>query len=197
MPDNTTVLSNAIAEAAAYYDSLPPTPPQTEQPAPASPAAGVTEQSGEPEISRLRRQFWAQLVERLQAKGLELGSHRKPVTYHYLNFGIGRSGLSFNYMIRKTSASLELYVDFGQGQDDRNLAVFRALKQSQAEIEAAFGGSLEWNEHPGKRACTVDYLLGEGGLRDTGQWPKIQERLIDAMVRFHGAPMPHIEKLPR
>lgn len=149
------------------------------------------------ERHRLRREFWAQLIERLKAKGIELGSHRKPVRYHYLGFGIGRSGLSFNYMIRKASAFLDLYIDFGKDQGERNLAVFRALQQSQAEIEAAFGDPLEWNELPGKRACSVDYQLGKGGLYDTGQWPEIQERLIDAMVRFHGALMPHIENLPR
>jgi hypothetical protein len=147
------------------------------------------------ERHRLRREFWAQLIERLQAKGLELGSHRKPWAQHYLSFYLGRAGLNFEYIVRGTNTYVGLYID--HDSEDANLAILRALRAQQDLIERDFGEPLVWQELPGKRACRIRYDLPAGGLRDTDQWPEIQERLIDAMVRFHGALMPHIEKLPR
>lgn len=48
----------------------------------------------------------------------------------------------------------------------------------------------------GKRACRIRHELPDGGYKDSaGKWPEIQDRMIDAMVRFEAAFRPHIAKL--
>jgi hypothetical protein len=62
------------------------------------------------------------------------------------------------------------------------------------EVEAAFGGPLEWQRLDSKRACRICKVLSEGGLQDEDRWPAIQEAMITTMIRLEKALRPLVEK---
>jgi hypothetical protein len=73
---------------------------------------------------------------------------------------------------------------------------FAALKAERAAIEAAFGEPLEWEEPPAIGGWRIRHRT-EGGYRDAeAEWPKIQDRMIKAMIRLDAAVRARVAKLP-
>jgi len=55
------------------------------------------------------------------------------------------------------------------------------------EIEHVFGAALEWDRHSQGHGSYIRYKLAGGGLQEREAWPELQERMIEAMVRFQKA----------
>ena len=69
------------------------------------------------------------------------------------------------------------------------------LAAVRGDVEQAFGGPVEWERLDGKRACRIRKQIDLGGYLDEQKWPKIQEEMVDAMIRLHTALSPHIQYL--
>ena len=140
----------------------------------------------------LRMEFWKQLLERARAR-TQLHARIAPGTENWISTGAGRSGLNYNYAIRMDDAQVELYID--RGDAEQNKQIYDALHEHKTEIEAAFGKPLEWQRLDAKRACRVRYILTDGGLQDRSRWPKVQDAMIEAMIRLEQAMKPQIQRL--
>ena len=138
----------------------------------------------------LRRQFWAQLLDRAREKTplhASVGARKETSLYAKV-----RSGLYLQYSIRQQDASVGLYID--GGNENENDEIFHALKEVKGKIEEAFGEPLEWLPLDNRRACRIVKLLSLGGYRnDAEDWARIQDAMIDAMIRLNDALEPHIE----
>ena len=88
---------------------------------------------------------------------------------------------------------VELYIDRGRGAEQENKAIYEQLYESREAIENEFQGELDWQRL--KRSYRVRKVFDTGGLANEERWPKIQDELIDAMVRLHDAMKPHVAKL--
>lgn len=143
----------------------------------------------------IRRRFWTALLEKSKAK-TRLHSNISPGKDSWIGTGAGRSGLSYNYVIRQHDADVELYIDRGKGLEDENKAVFDALTSSRESIEAVFYGQLDWQRLDGKQACRIKWHIDLAGYRDAESgWPDLQDAMIDAMIRLERALKPLIAKL--
>jgi hypothetical protein len=140
----------------------------------------------------LRLEFWGQLLERAKER---TGLHARisPGKENWISAGAGKSGLTFNYVIRMGDAQVELYID--QGEAEANKRIFDQLFANKEQIEAAFGGPLEWQRLDDRRACRIRHHLTVGGLANRDLWPDIQEAMIDSMVRLEQALKPQIRRL--
>jgi len=143
----------------------------------------------------LRYNFWAQLLERARDK-TKLHSTISPGHYGWIGVSAGKRGLNLNYSIRQHEGGVELYIDRGKGAEKENRALYDKLATSQGAIEKEFGGSLLWEPLENRRACRISHTLTEGGYRDEGQWPQVQDTMIDAMIRLEGALRPYLDQLP-
>jgi hypothetical protein len=143
----------------------------------------------------LRRRFWEGLLERAQARGVTLHANRAATTDFWIGAGAGRSGLSWTYVIWQSDESAaEFYIDVGDRE--RNKAMFDRLADRRSEIEAAFGGPLEWDRLDEKRGSRIRARVNVGGLKaPQEQWPVIQDAMIDAMDRLHRALNPHLSAI--
>lgn len=141
---------------------------------------------------RERMEFWRQLLERASDRS---HPHRRisPGKQSYISAGAGKSGLSFSYVILLDRASVELYIDTGEGE--RNKGIFDQLSESREEVERAFGASLLWERLDDRRASRISYKLESGGLTDRDRWPEIQDAMVETMIRFHKALKPRIRSL--
>jgi hypothetical protein len=140
-----------------------------------------------------RLEFWRQLLDRAKLR-TNLHSARSPSPDSWISSGAGRAGLSWSYTITEADARVELSIDTGDEQ--RNQSFLNALLAQRDAIETAFGSRLEFDQKPERRSCKVYKNLGVGGRKDRARWEAIQDAMIEAMIRLHGAIDPMLRGLP-
>ena len=143
----------------------------------------------------IRENFWTQLLDLANQK-TKLHGNISPTQHNWLGTGAGKQGLSYNYVLRKDSAQVELYIDRGKEKDNENNVIFEKLSADKEEIEKDFGESLEWGRLEGKRACRISKQIDIGGYRDPEEkWPSIHEAMVDTMIRLENSMKAYISKL--
>jgi hypothetical protein len=140
----------------------------------------------------LCNRFWKQLLAFSKNK-TSLHSNVSPGKEFWCGTGAGTSGLSYYYLIFQHQARVELYID--KGKYDINRKIFDRLMSAKEEIERTFGEPLMWDSKEGRRAFRIKKDLTLGGYLDEENWPKIQEEMVDAMIRLHNALNPRIQFL--
>lgn len=141
----------------------------------------------------IRKDFWTALLERARPL-TRLHSGLTPNHDTWMGTGAGRTGLAYTYVMTQHRSGVELYIDRGRDSDKENMHIFNALYENRDAIESVYGGPLDWQPIEGKRACRIRQDF-EGGYRDDDRWPEIQDRMIDAMIRFEAALKPYIDGL--
>jgi hypothetical protein len=144
-----------------------------------------------------RARFWASLLALSREKSPIQGHQaRGPVIASYLvGARIGR-GLSLRYRIARETAFVELYIDFGDGGKQRNTEALNTFLAHRTQIEKVFEGPLEWQDMPEVRACAIRKVFTDGYSTPEEDWPALQNRMIDAMVRLDRALRPLATTLP-
>jgi len=132
----------------------------------------------------LRLKFWGELLEKAKTK-TRLHAKVSPGIENWVSAGAGKSGLGFNYVVRMDDAQVELYID--RGEAEWNKMVFNAFLQHKVEIEELFGGPLDWQLLPEKRASRIRFVISSYGLKDQEYWDELQEQLIESMIRMEKA----------
>jgi len=139
--------------------------------------------------------FWTLLLEHAKPR-TKLHSTISASTSSWIAASSGRSGVSFNYVVRRHSSSVELYIYRGKDSEEENRAIFDQLSREKGRIEAAFGDPLEWHRPEGKRFCRIRRVLPTSGYADDeNTWPATADAMIDAMIRLEKALRPHLERL--
>jgi hypothetical protein len=137
--------------------------------------------------------FWAQLLDKAQEKTL-LHADVPPKRGNWLIVSTGAPGLTYGYVVLKDDARVELYIDHIAGVTE-NKAIFDALAAEREAIEAAFGGSLDWQRRDNATISKIQKYIGVGGYADESKWETVQEALIEAMIRLDKALRPYLSKL--
>ena len=139
------------------------------------------------------RRFWTQLLERSR-EVTPLFAHKPPVAEYHLHASAGRSGFSLGYIISVHGwTSVDLFIDMGDKASNKR--AFAALFAEREAIERAFGAPLDWQRLENKRASGIIYRIEGIRFDRENEWPLLQERMIDAMIRMHAAMQPHIVSL--
>lgn len=147
--------------------------------------------------SNTLREFWTALLARARGR-TSLHASIGPSDVHWVGVASGVRGVSYNYVAMQSEMRAELYVDRGDWGAAYNRAVFDALYDRRAAIEAVFGGPLRWDQLDGRRACRVAAETAEGGYRDPEtRWPAVHDAAIDAMVRLEGSLKPHMHDVAK
>ena len=110
-----------------------------------STAAKATSESGGKADSY--RAFWSRFIERVHQEHPGWTNARVPSGDNWITMKCPMKGCVYGVsfaMGGKTRA--ELYIDTGDGEE--NLAILEGFAEHRAEIEAAFGGPLFWEELP-------------------------------------------------
>ena len=137
--------------------------------------------------------FWTQLLEQSRER-TPLFANKPPVAEYHLHTYAGRSGFSLGYIISVHGwVAVDVFIDMGDKA--RNKHAFDALLAERTSIEKTFGAPLDWQRLENKRASSIEYRIEEGRFDRESEWPLLQERLIDAMIRLDKAIQPHIAAL--
>lgn len=131
------------------------------------------------------RRFWKQFIERSKTR-TQLLANRSGTTDHWLSAGIGRSGFTLSAILTQHEGQAECYIRVPGGEANSK-AAFDALLARRAEIEQAFGGTLDWQDLPGRQGCRICTALPGGWKSPEAEWPEMQDRMIDALIRLEAA----------
>jgi hypothetical protein len=132
------------------------------------------------------RRFWAQLIDRSKSQ-TQLLANRSTTEDHWLTAGIGRAGFHLNLSLTEDRARIECYIRKGKDSDIWNLAAFNALKAQKEQIESVFGAPLDWQELPERSGCRICFDLDGGWRLPEQEWPKLQEEVIQTLIKLERA----------
>lgn len=141
-----------------------------------------------------RLEFWKSLLERSKSK-TPLHSNITPGIYSWIGTGAGRSGLNYNYIITYKYGAIELYIDRGKESKEENKRIFDKLHSHKKEIEEVFGEELEWQRLDDRRASRVRKVYTYARLDDKNKWDKLQDDMIDGMIKLEKALKKYINRL--
>ena len=141
-----------------------------------------------------RLRFWERLLENSQKK-TSLHSNISPSTDSWISTGSGKSGLTFNYVITFKYGQIELYIDRGKDRKDENKQIFDEFQSHQDEIEKEFGDKLRWERLDDKRASRISKRFRNAGLNDEDKWDRLQDNMIDGMIRLEKAFRGYIQNI--
>ena len=139
------------------------------------------------------RKFWAQLIDRSKAR-TQLLAGRTTTTDHWIAAGIGRSGFSLGASLTQTDGQVECYIRLPNGAE-KSQAAFESLRAQKTQIEAAFGEPLDWQDLPTRQGCRIRQQLPGGWKSPEPEWPTMQDRMIDALIRLEAALKKPIQEL--
>lgn len=131
-----------------------------------------------------RLKFWEGLL-KINKNKTNYFSNCKPKIYYYTECSSGISGFSYYYAIKQKSASIGLTIN--KGEKDINNRIFNQLLQNKDGIEKSFGEKLSWYSKEDIKSSWIYKEYKYAGLKDEGKWGKLQEKMVDGMVKIINA----------
>ncbi|MCD1125211.1 DUF4268 domain-containing protein [Jinshanibacter sp. LJY008] len=132
----------------------------------------------------LRREFWAQTLEKLRSSHCDLFNNRAPSTDHWLAAGSGLSGVLFELIFSQKDARVQLNLSRGDALE--NTWLFDHLFEQKTQIENTFGAELDWRPLPERKSCQIVYSQTFDGMNKE-QWPAIIDWMIEYISRLESA----------
>lgn len=142
------------------------------------------------ESEQLYYRFWENLLD-LANKKTDLHSRISPSKGSYI--AATSAGLTFCYAFGHNGARVELYIN--KGDKDKNKNIFDQIASSKEKIEQNFGSSLYWQRLDNKDASRISTAVSNTSVRDEKEWPQLQKNMVETMIKFEKAIRPHITRL--
>jgi len=129
--------------------------------------------------------FWAHLIERSRAT-TPLFANRSAPDGPWISAALGKTGFWLSLSLTKEWACVECNIRPSK-EADKNKEAFQALLAQKEEIERVFGAPLDWEELPDKISSRISVSIDGGWLTPQEKWPRLQDQMIDAVVRLERA----------
>ena len=78
---------------------------------------------------------------------------------------------------------------------EKNDNIFNQLLQNKNEIEKLFGEKLLWANNEDMKSSWIYKTYNYAGLKDEGKWGKLQEKMVDGMVKLTNAFDSYLKKI--
>jgi len=145
------------------------------------------------EFEKTRYKFFEQLLEKINEK-TSIYSNISPVGYQgWISASAGKSGVHWACLIGKSNARVELVFD--HSDKDVNDERYKRLLAHRENIEKAFGEPLEWDFKETRKQNYIRKKYENGGLDNKKQWGKIQDQMVDWLVRMDKALSRYIKEM--
>ena len=139
--------------------------------------------------------FFEILLQKCKEK-TKLFNNVSPVWYQsWINAGAGKNGVAWSLVILKDHARVELF--FCHSDREVNKERFNFFLERKKEIENRFGEPLEWDFKEDRKQQYIRSKVNEGGLKDEDRWEKIQEKMIEKLIKLEEILSPIIKELSK
>lgn len=136
--------------------------------------------------SELYRAFWTRFLERAATERPEWAPSKVPPATSWLDMTSGIKGTHFsNSFAVGDRLRTELYID--TPNQSANLAIFHKFQDHKAQIEAAYGGHIDWLDLPSKTACRIAAYRGDAVVTRVDDYDKYIDWMFGAGARLRSA----------
>jgi hypothetical protein len=145
------------------------------------------------ETGELQVAYWAALGDFLDGADTRFAA-RTPKPRHSMDFALGRTGahlVAYVSMHDHLRVAVALYL---KGEDSE--ALFDHFHDRRAEVEAALGFSVEWEEKPDRKHSQV-IVRRSADTPDSETWPDLHRWTLDKLEAFGRVFGPPLRALPR
>lgn len=140
----------------------------------------------------LRRAFWQSLLDRAQGQS-GLFANVSASDDSWIAAGSGISGVHYVYVVLQHTSKVQLMLE--NASMVLNKARYDWLYERRAEIESHLNVPLDCDRCDGRSRAYFEKVF-EGGYRDdAGDWPELQDKMIEAMGRLEDAVAPLVHQL--
>lgn len=129
----------------------------------------------------LREKFWSQFLEKINSKH-SFCANISPSTDNWIPVALGMSGVSIWLVISKKYTRVEVYIN--RGDKEENKRIFDYFYSSKNKIENDFGGTLIWERMEDNVTSRIKHQLDGVGISSEADWDRMNEFLIDGVVRM-------------
>lgn len=133
----------------------------------------------------LYRSFWTRWIELMQAERPGWSRATRPPRESWFTTTTGTSGVSHYTSFTRRGLSSELV--FESSDADLNIARYQALRAHRDAVESTYGGPLEWQELPGRKATRVADYLPDADVTEEDDWDHYLVWLLDRQTRLRAA----------
>jgi predicted type IV restriction endonuclease len=144
------------------------------------------------DTEKLRLRFWTELLRKAKLR-TDLHADISPGTDSWYSCGAGRAGLSFNYCLGREQPRVELSICTGDAIENKR--IFDQLQRARNQVEESFGSPLVWDRLDDKQTCRIRFKLEPWTLHAEKNWPEVQEKMIEAMIRFEKALRSELDRM--
>lgn len=131
-----------------------------------------------------RLEFWKELLPGFKQKS-DLFNSISPSKDNWLGTGNGISSGSYNFVVSKNYARVEVY--FSRAEKVENKFIFDLLEKNKEKIEKLFGNKLIWERLNDRKATRIKYQIDGLNVYDKDDWDNMIEFLTDSMIKLHSA----------
>lgn len=129
----------------------------------------------------VRIKFWKQLLQKTNDKS-DLFKNISPSKDNWIGCGSGYSGIPYNFVVTGNNARIELWIN--RGTHDENKELFDKIATYKEQIETSFGDKLDWQRLDEGKASRVAYWLKDVNVFDEDYWPQMVEFMTTQMINF-------------
>lgn len=129
----------------------------------------------------IRVEFWTQLLQEMNEKS-DLFKNISPSKDNWIGCGSGYSGLAYNFVITSNYARIELWINKGAQEDNKE--IFNSIYKFKGEIESSFGDQLDWKRRDDGKGSRIAYWLRDVNVFNEEDWPEMINFLTSNMVKF-------------
>lgn len=133
----------------------------------------------------LYRAFWTQWLDAIHQGRPGWSRATRPPRDSWFTLSTGSTAATFYTSFTKRGLSSELV--FESPEAESNVARFQALEVLRATLEDAYGGPLDWQELPTRKATRIADYLPDADVSFEEQWDQYLDWMLDRQTRLRHA----------
>lgn len=142
---------------------------------------GMQESSDIPSRFEIRMRFWETALPSIQEK-TGLFQNVTPTKENWVSGATGKGGIHYSAVANMSGAKAELYI--GTSDKEKNKHIYDILFSKREEIEASFGGELQWTRMNDKIASRIFTTLDHVSIGNENDWDEMADFLADRLMRL-------------
>lgn len=144
-----------------------------------------------PELSEMCRDYWAGVLTALAPSGI-LVAEAQPVRKQDIAFPVGWQSFILKAYFSRAENKLGVWVSC---RGPRALANLATLRESQLDIEQAFGGPLNWESHEEQNRGTIIQAFDGYDPTNRSDWSRQHQFLVEKLAALYRAVAPIVARL--
>jgi len=140
--------------------------------------------------NQIREKLWVELIKEMNSRS-DLFKSISPGKENWLGVGAGISGVSYNFVVNKNGARIELYI--GSSNREKNKEIFDYIRDKKESIKRSFVKTILWSRLDEREASRIYVSIDENYL-EKENWTEFIGLLTETMIEFNKSISTHLKE---